>query len=215
MNTWAARYAGSELDSKEQVLADKEFFASRARFERPGVLGLDKADRAVRYAVDAGLIEAGWAEDLEVHDPSSDLRKALRDVSLIFCTGGVSYVGPRTFARIVAEVGNPRSLWVASTVIRTLSYEAIGAVLNEHGLVTEKLPGIVLCQRRFASAQEQSDAIKQVVARGLNSAGLEDEGYLCADVYISRPVADVPSLPLVDLVKEFEGVHVTEANVEK
>jgi hypothetical protein len=215
MNTWAARYAGSELDSKEQVLADKEFFASRARFERPVVLGLDKADRAVRYAVDAGLIEAGWAEDLEVHDPSSDLRKALRDVSLIICTGGVSYVGHRTFARIVAEVGNPRSLWVASTVIRTLSYEAIGAVLNEHGLVTEKLPGIVLCQRRFASAQEQSDAIKQVVARGLNPAGLEDEGYLCADVYISRPVADVPSLPLVDLVKEFEGVHVTEANVEK
>ncbi|KAL7755045.1 hypothetical protein ACKLNR_014802 [Fusarium oxysporum f. sp. zingiberi] len=35
---------------------------------------------AVRYALDAGLIDAGWVEDLEVKDPSPDLHKALQGV---------------------------------------------------------------------------------------------------------------------------------------
>ena len=48
--------------------------------------------------------------------------------------------------------------------------------------MTERLPGVVLRLHRFASAQEQSDA------RGLDPTGLEDMGYVCADVFISRSV---------------------------
>ncbi|KAH7234850.1 uncharacterized protein BKA55DRAFT_708803 [Fusarium redolens] len=143
IDTWTAHYTGSELNSKQQVLADKEIFGSRERSSKPVVFGLDKADQAIRYALGAGLIDAGWVEDLEVQDPSPDLRKALQDVSLVICTGGVGYVSSRTFARIVA-----------STVILTSSYDEIAATLREHGLVTERLPGVVLRQRRFASAKE-------------------------------------------------------------
>ncbi|KAH7210222.1 hypothetical protein BKA60DRAFT_598689 [Fusarium oxysporum] len=130
LETWTAHYTGSELDSKQQALADKEFFASRERSPKPVVLGLDKADHAV--------------EDLEVKDPSPDLRKALQGVSLIIYAGGVSYLSSRAFARIIAAVGRSSNLWVASTVIRTPSYEEIATELTEHGLVTERLPGVVL-----------------------------------------------------------------------
>ncbi|KAJ4161824.1 hypothetical protein NW765_009911 [Fusarium oxysporum] len=92
LETWTAHYTGSGPDSKQQALADKEFFASRERSPKPVVLGLDKADHAVRYALDAGLIDAGWIEGLEVKDPSPDLRKALQGVSLIIYAGGVSYL---------------------------------------------------------------------------------------------------------------------------
>ncbi|QKD62662.2 uncharacterized protein FOBCDRAFT_254558 [Fusarium oxysporum Fo47] len=130
LETWTAHYTGSGPDSKQQALADKEFFASRERSPKPVVLGLDKADHAVRYALDAGLIDAGWIEGLEVKDPSPDLRKALQGVSLIIYAGGV--------------IGRSSNLWVASTVIGTPSYEEIATELTEHGLVTERLPGVVL-----------------------------------------------------------------------
>ncbi|KAG5749175.1 hypothetical protein H9Q69_003685 [Fusarium xylarioides] len=190
----------SKLDSKHQVLADREFFASRKRSPKPVFFGLDKADNAVSYALDAGLIDAGWVEDLEVNYTSPGLREALQAVSLIICTGGVSYLSSRTFARIVAAVGRSSNLWVASTVIRTPSYEEIETELRKHGLVTEILPGVVLRQRRFASAQEQSDAVAHVAAHGLDPTGFEEMGYVCADVFIPRSVEDTSRPPIAELV---------------
>ncbi|KAF4343280.1 methyltransferase type 12 [Fusarium beomiforme] len=206
LGTWTAHYAGSELNPKQQVLADREFFASRERSPKPVVLGLDKADQSVRYALDAGLLEGGWVEDLEVKDPSPDLFSALKDVRLIICTGGVGYVGFRTFAQIMAAVGRPSDLWVASTVTRTASYDEIAATLKEYGLVTERLPGVVLRQRRFASSQGQSDAVAHVTARGLDPTGLEDKGYLCADVFIPRPIEATSMPPIAELVADISGV---------
>ncbi|KAF5705869.1 methyltransferase type 12 [Fusarium globosum] len=206
METWTAHYTGSGLNSEHQVLADREYFASRERSSKPVVLGLDKADQAVRYALDTGLLHSGCVEDLEVHEPSPDLRKMLQDVSLVICTGGVGYVTLRTFARLMAAVARSSNLWVASTVIWTSSYDEITAVLREHGLVTERLPGVVLRQRRFASVQEQRDAVAHVTERGLDPTGLEDEGYLCSEVFISRPVKDVSRPPIADLVAELGSV---------
>ncbi|KAG9495175.1 hypothetical protein J7337_013410 [Fusarium musae] len=200
IETWTAHYTDSKLDSKHRVLADKEFFASRERSPKPVVLGLDKADHAVRYALDVSLIDAGWVEDLEANDPSPGLREALQGVSLIICTGGVSYLSSRTFARIITAVGRSSNLWVASTVIRTSSYEEIATKLRGHGLVTERLPGVVLRQRRFVSAQEQSDAVLHVAARGLDPTGFEEMGYVCADVFISRPVEDTSRPPIAELI---------------
>ncbi|KAF4495938.1 methyltransferase type 12 [Fusarium agapanthi] len=185
IETWTAHYTDSKLDSKHQVLADREFFANRERSPKPMVLGLDRADYAVRYALDVGLIDAGL---VEVKDPSPGLREALQGVSLIICTEGVSYLSSRTFARIIAAVGRPSNLWVASAVIRTSSYEEIATELKGYGLVTERLPDAVLRQHRFASAQEQSDAVTHVATRGLDPTGFEEMGYVCADVFISRSV---------------------------
>ncbi|KAF5545762.1 methyltransferase type 12 [Fusarium mexicanum] len=142
-----------------QVLADRVFFASRERPPKPMVLGLDRTVHAVRYALGAGLIDAGWVEDLEVKDSSPDLRNdALQDIK------------------------QPLGRY---TVIRTSSYIEIATDLRDQGHVTERLPGVVLRQRRLASAQEQSDAVAHVAARGLNPTGLEEMGFVCADVFIS------------------------------
>jgi hypothetical protein len=213
IDTWTAHYTGSELSAKEQVLADKEFFASRARPSRPVVLGFDKADHAVRYALDVGLIDAGWVADLEHEDPSPELCRALQDINLVICTGAVGYLTSRTFDRIMAAIGGSSKPWVLSTVIRTSSYDEIGTKLGEHGLVTEKLPGVVLRQRRFASAQEQGDAVAQVVALGVDPIGFEDKGYLCADVYISRPFAETSKPPISELAKHLGGFQDVEGDV--
>ncbi|KAH6962920.1 hypothetical protein HG530_006636 [Fusarium avenaceum] len=213
IDTWTAHYKGSELNSKEQVLADKEFFASRTRPSKPVVLGFDKADHAVRYALEVGLIDAGWAEDLENGDPSFELCRALQDVSLVVCTGAAGYLSSRTFDRIMTAIDRSSKPWVLSTVIRTSSYDEIGTTLRGRGLVTEKLPGVVLRQRRFASPQEQSDAVTHVAALGLDPTAYEGKGYLCADVYISRPLAETSTLPILELAKHLGGTQVVEADV--
>ncbi|RBR07243.1 uncharacterized protein FIESC28_10742 [Fusarium coffeatum] len=198
MEAWTAHYADSDLSPEEQVQSDKEFFASRVRSDKPVVLGLDKAENAIRYALETGLVDNGWAENLETHDPSPSLSEVLKDVTLIICTGGVSYVGSRTFGRIMSAIPRSTNIWMASTVIRTVSYEEVAMTLKAHGLETMKLPG-VLRQRRFASDKEKSDAIAQVKARGLDPSGFEDEGYLCAEVYISRPIGELSTTPIAEL----------------
>lgn len=204
METWTAHYTGSELSPKEQVQSDKGFFASRVRSDKPTVLGLDKAENAIRYALETGLVDNGWAEDLETQDPSPGLSEALKDVALIICTGGVSYVGSRTFGRIMSAIPISTNIWMASTVIRTVSYEEVAMTLETHGMETMKLPG-VLRQRRFASDKEKNDAIAQVKARGLDPAGLEDEGYFCAEVYISRPIGEPVRTPIAELADLMKG----------
>jgi hypothetical protein len=93
---------------------------------------------------------------------------------------------------------------MASTVIRTLSYEEVAMTLKAHGLETRKLPG-VLRQRRFASDKEKSDACAQVKARGLDPAGFEDEGYLCAELYISRPIGELSRTLIAELTDTMKG----------
>ncbi|KAM0201607.1 hypothetical protein ACHAPI_001652 [Fusarium lateritium] len=205
MDTWTNHYMGSELSSKEQVIADKEFFSNRTRPSKPVVLGFGKADHTIGYALDA--------EDLENDDPSPELSRALLDVTLFICTGTAGYLSSRTFDRIMAAIGGSSKPWVVSTVIRTSSYDDIATALGEHGLVTERLPGVVLRQRHFDSAQEQSYAIAQVAAFGLDPVGYEDQGYLCADVYISRPLVEVSKPPISELTKYLGGVHIVEADV--
>ena len=202
--TWLAHYKSSDLISKQQIQVDKEFFARRGKFDKPTVLGLDKAENAIRYAKDTVLVDNAWAEDLEADNPSPDLVKALQDVSLVICTGGVGYVGAPTFSRIISAIPRTSKISVASTVIRTVSYDDIATVLQERGLITEKLPGVVLRQRRFASTEEQKSFVAQVTARGLDPAGFEKEGYLCAEIYVSRLASEMTKHPVAELVKVLE-----------
>ncbi|KAJ0135567.1 hypothetical protein CTA2_2300, partial [Colletotrichum tanaceti] len=143
----ARHYASTpRLSAAEQTTADKRFFASlpRRRSEVE-VVGLDSAPGAVSYAVETGLLAAGFAEDLEVSEPSPALRAALREVSVVVCTGGVGYVSATTFGRAAACVRDAgRRLWVVSFVLRVFSFEGIAARLaEEHGLVTERVRGAV------------------------------------------------------------------------
>lgn len=97
-------------------------------------------------------------------------------------------------------------------MIRTSSYDEIGTTSREHGLVTERISGTALRQCRFTSAQEQSNAVAHVTALGLNPTVSEDKGYLCADVYISRPLAETSKPPISELAKHLGCIQVVESD---
>jgi SAM-dependent methyltransferase len=189
-----AHYTAADAES------DADFFGPRLRKDAPEVLGLDAAPEAIAYARRSGLIVDGWAENLESNDPSAELTGGLGRVGLIVCTGGVGYVGAPTFQHLLDHVGNVDDLWLAVWVLRTFTYDAISTLFDDRGLVTEQLPDRTFRQRRFASEDEQQAAIHDVVARGLDPAGKEADGWFHAECYITRPAAAARETPLAALI---------------
>ncbi|GKT65597.1 methyltransferase type 12 [Colletotrichum tofieldiae] len=189
LDSMATHYASSpKLSAREQVAADKRFFASRQCRSGLEVIGLDAAQEPISYAVETGLLTSGFAENLETADPSPALRSALRDVKVVVCTGGVGYVSTPTFSRIAACATDPGSLWMVTFVLRVFSFEEVAdALKEEHGLVTEKVEGVVFRQRRFTSSEEQRAAVEDVRRRGLDESGLEADGWFWAECWVTRP----------------------------
>lgn len=197
------RYGDSSLrglSSQELASADRAFYADRRRPDAPRMLGLDVADRAIAYACHVGLLDAGWAENLETSVPSAALAEAVGNVDLITITGGVGYITERTFDQLLGAFPVGRKPWVAAFVLRMYPYDRIAETLTQHGLVTEQLPDTTFPQRRFASADEQSTALQGVRARGVDTRGKEEDGWYHCDLFVSRPQAEADERPLHEVL---------------
>lgn len=201
-----ARYASpelAELSPDELLDADLKFYARHKHPVPPGIVGADSASNAVRYALRAGLLEAGFGENLETSDPSEAFRKAVGNVGLVTVTGGVGYVWERTFDRVLESVAEARpdgrAPWVATLPARLVDYDALSALLSNHGLATEKLSARTFPQRRFADATEREHVLKELARLGVDPAGKEEEGWYHADLYLSRPAGEASKEPVDEL----------------
>jgi hypothetical protein len=186
----ATRYADPALrplSTSELVASDRSYFARRRRPAAPAVLGLDTSAPAIEYATSVGTLSQGWAEDLESAPPSSRLIEGLSSVRLILCTGGVGYIGPLTFSRLLQAVPAPRRLWLVVFVLRVFSYEPIMSVLAGYDLTTERVPDLSVRQRRFVDDEEQAAAEQDVRSLGLDPSGKESSGWYYADCFLTRP----------------------------
>src|SRR5690606_8874778 len=121
----------------------------------------------------------------------------------IISTGAVGYVTDKTFDALMRTTG--RTPWVVSFVLRMFDYESIAARLEHDGLVTEKLRSAVFVQRRFQDEDEAKQVIGVLRGKGIDPTGLESEGLLAAELYVSRPKAQAEALPLDWLVRVVSG----------
>jgi hypothetical protein len=166
------------------------------------VIGLDISRNALEYAVDVGLLADGIAADLESAEPvPSEVTDLLGEASLVTVTGGVGYVNERTFETIVAAADDPP--WVAALTLRWIGFDPIAGALEEHGLVTERLDGYVVPQRRFADHQERRLVFEALDDHGLQPNPLEEAGWHCAELFVARPEDAAHQRSLPEL---FDGV---------
>ncbi|SHF66303.1 hypothetical protein SAMN05444320_104454 [Streptoalloteichus hindustanus] len=186
------------LSTAELVERDRAFYATRRRPDAVRVVGLDAARNAVGYARAVGLLEQGFAENLETAPPSEALLRAVRDACLITVTGGISFLSPRTFQPLLAAVRGP--VWVAAFVLRSGSYQSLAEALASFGLVTEVDRNRTFPQRRFTDDQERQYAVEAVTAVGEDPEGRESDGYFHAALHLSRPAPDVTAFPLASLL---------------
>lgn len=182
------------LTTEELIAWDRAYYAAHRLPDTHRVIGLDIAANAISYARAVGLLDEGFAENLEAAPPTPALRHAAQPTLLVTLTGGASFLSPRTFQPLLAAAHE--QVWVAAFVLRTCSYRPIADGLTPYGLTTEKAAALSYPQRRFTSVHEQRYATAAVTAAGEDPRGKETEGYFHAALYLSRPAKDVAALPL-------------------
>lgn len=207
--TLRQRYTAPALQSPgsdELLTLDRNFYRA---WPRNGVraIGLDISENAVRYGEACGMLDRGLAVDLESRDPTAEEAALLADVDIIVSTGCIGYVTSKTFERVLKAIRPGHAPWVASFVLRMFPFGDIAATLEKNGLVTERYEGATFVQRRFADREEMEGAIRAVEGRGLDSDGLETEGCYHAELFLSRPQAEVASHPIQKLISVVSGAN--------
>lgn len=200
------RYARREmmdLTSEEVRALDRAYFSSWPRVQPERIIAADASSSAIDYAQSVGIVDDAIAHDFEAGDPTPLVCEKLADVDLIISTGAVGYVTEKTFDALLRTTG--RTPWVVSFVLRMFDYASIEARLEDEGLVTEKLRSAAFIQRRFHDENEAKQVISVLRGKGVDPAGLESEGFLAAELYVSRPKQQVAALPLDWLVRVVSG----------
>lgn len=183
---------------------DTNYFRAWPRSTSARIIGLDISQPAIDYALGVGLLDEGFAEDLERNAPSPALTAALADVDLVISTGCIGYVTERTFATLMARIARPAP-WVASFVLRLYPFDRIERCLAERSLATEKLESITFVQRRFHSEREFAETVTALERLGIDPRGKENEGLMQSEFFLSRPLAERSSLPIDQLVSITSG----------
>ena len=189
----------SDATPEELVAYDRRFFDSLDDTDDIEVVGLDQAKNAIGFAEDTGLLDAGFAIDLEAEPLPSMAVADLAPTDLMVSTGCVGYVTEKSFERLMPAVTKGEAPWLANFVLRLFPFDAIKETLEEQGYVTEKLEGMTFVQRRFASTDEQARVLEQLQELGIDPTGKESEGHLLAEFYLSRPYADAMRQPMDQL----------------
>jgi SAM-dependent methyltransferase len=204
--TLRRRYSRREmaaLDPQDVARLDRNYYAGWPDNGLASFVGLDVSRPAITYAKEVGLIEDGIVADLERSTLNPEAARIVESVDVILSTGCVGYVTEKTFSSLIGATQRPP--WIISFVLRLFPYDRLAAVFASHGLVTEKLSGTLFAQRRFRDLEEFERTLGGLGQLGINTDGFESEGLLQAELYLSRPAADVRAMPLADIVTVTSG----------
>jgi hypothetical protein len=186
-----SRYASLRaqgLRDEEVAVADRLFFAGRPQDDRLTFRGFDLAGAAVDYSVRAGLQAYGSSTNLQETPPSPEDAQAIAASDVVICTGTIGYIGRPTFEHVLAHaVKRP---WFVLFVVSLFAGDDVEATLGAHGYVSERLDGLLIPQRMFASDAEAANVRETVTARGAPLGALERLGWYEARALVARPAEE-------------------------
>lgn len=184
----------AEVNDPETLLArDRELYAEPVD-PALEMVGVDLAERAVSYAVEVGMLDAGVVTDLETTDPTPEEAATLENTDLVISTGCVGYVSEVSLERLLRSSVDSRP-WMAHFVLRMFDFGASEEMLARHGYVTEKVAG-VFPQRQFASTVERRQVLDNLDGMGLDATGIETTGWYFAELHVSRPEEVAKAMPI-------------------
>ncbi|MEK9282350.1 hypothetical protein MTR72_22390 [Bradyrhizobium sp. ISRA442] len=183
---YAAYLEPSGSLSGRQEIEHANFFRNRGLRNDIRFVGVDPSFRAVRYAQNLGLLEAGITADLETRDLTVEEYGALADADILISTGCVGYATELTFARVyhASAISRP---WVITFAMHPFSYDGIAAVLRDFGLETNLIDRFRQRQRRFSTPAERETILNAMAKRGIEDRLERTTGYVYASCYISAP----------------------------
>jgi carnitine O-acetyltransferase len=163
-------------------------------------VGLDSSEPAIRFAVDAGLLDGGIARNFENDEvtPTEGELAWFRSCNLMISTGAIGYVTEKTLDVILIHIGkdNPGEFGPFSvvTILRMFDPSPIGDVFEKYGYKFGAVPGVRLPQRTFVDQEERHKVISLLKEREIDTSGLEDRGKLYAGLFIASPPDQFPAL---------------------
>jgi SAM-dependent methyltransferase len=176
----------SEGEIRAALLArDRELSRSRRPAQPIRFVGLDTSGSALSYALEAGFLDDAVHADLEHDELAPRQRDQLAGTDLVISTGCLGYVTERTLTRVIEAQGGRRP-WMAHFMLRMFPFDPVDRALSGLGYRTARVDG-VFKQRQFASPEEQTLVLDSMSAAGVDARGLEAEGWLYAQLYLSRP----------------------------
>jgi carnitine O-acetyltransferase len=163
-------------------------------------VGMDSSEPAVRFAVDAGMLDGGIARDFENSDIAATQaeRSWFRSCNLLISTGAIGYVTERTLGIVLMHLGNgyPAEFgpFAVVTILRMFETSRIVNVFEENGFKFGIVPGARLPQRRFIDEEERKRVLSLLHDKGVDTRGWEDKGKHFADLHIAAPPKQFPAL---------------------
>jgi predicted TPR repeat methyltransferase len=189
-----------EATPREVVACDRAFFDGLDEQRDISVIGLDRAESAIAFAEETGLLNKGLAIDLENGLLPDTATEELAPIDLVTSTGCVGYVTEKSFERLMPVVTQERPPWIGNFVLRMFPFDSIEETLNDWGFVTEKLKDRTFVQRNFASVEEQEQVKDKLREQGIDPTGKETEGKLLAEFYLSRMATEAAETPIERLL---------------
>jgi SAM-dependent methyltransferase len=187
MATFYQRYTDIAIGRSraELVASDQAFVRARQRPGRARLVGLDTSGPALDYAVEAGFLDEAIEADFETGEPTEAQLTQLAGTDLVISTGCVGYVTEKTLLRVIEAAGEQRP-WMAHFCLRMFPYDVIAGHLDDLGYETIRVDQPVR-QRRFATDQERTAVLDRLAGLGIDSRGLEADGWFYTQLYVSRP----------------------------
>jgi hypothetical protein len=186
------------LDRDDLLARDHAFFEERLNSPALEVVGIDVSSEAVGYAVEAGILDGGAAEDLETRDPSPRLAGLLERTDLVTVTGGIGYITERTVGRVLDAV--PTTPWIAALCLRWVDFDGVAEAGRARDMVVHRLDDVTFPQRRFADVEEQQHVLNELDRIGVDPTGREADGYHHAELFVLHPADEQLMTPLHELV---------------
>ncbi len=156
-------------------------------------VGMDSSAPAIRFAIEAGLLDGGIPRDLEDDNCtlSEDDLQLVRTSNFMISTGAIGYVTETTLNKLLPELGTQINgkvgRWCVVTILRMFDTEPVRESFERHGFKFGQIPGVFLRQRRFADDEERNGVLEMLHERGFDTTGREDDGHHYANLYIATP----------------------------
>jgi hypothetical protein len=163
-------------------------------------VGLDSSEPAIRFAMMTGLLNFGIARNFENPDitPNAEECSWLRNCNLLISTGSIGYVTDRTMNQILRHVGKDRpnefGPLAVVTILRMFESISIRDSFEKYGFRFERVPGIMLSQRRFTDQNERKGILKILHDKNIDTSEWEDRGKLFAQLFIAAKPEHFPEL---------------------
>ncbi len=186
------RYFAHQNHTVDSTFFDRLYFAPRRRGRDPHVVSLDVAASALDYAKAVGFANETHAVNLETEALTPSLRAVIGQCSLICITGGFSFIGTKTFEKILSafprcSASNP---WIVGFPLLHTDLDQLFELLRDYGYAIQSDSQRRCRQRRFANEHERVHEHAALARAGLERS---DDDYFESRLFVAQP----PGMPAV------------------